>query len=76
VGVAVPLDDCFEFLGKSFSSMTDLESYANDAELLLGDSAGYWCVGQLIGHHPDSDDERRLVAELSGVFRTLWPAED
>lgn len=72
---AEAIDDCFEFLGKSFSTVTDAEALSTDAELLLGDSVGFWSVSQMLSRYADSEDERTLARELGLALRIGWPRE-
>ena len=74
-GIAA-FEDCKAFFDRTYDALERDTAYRDQPEFLGADAIGSWIVWNLVGHAPDSTDERRLVRVLGSLvthsFFTWW----
>lgn len=62
-------DDCKAFFERTYDGLAIMDEYRCDPRFLSSDSIGAWMAWNLLGHAPESEDEKRLI-RLVGAFVT------
>jgi hypothetical protein len=72
------VDDCRDFVDRTYDGLTSDPSYAADRKFLFSDSLGCWIVWNLVEHAPTTEDERRMARTLGAhvvhSFYSWWVA--
>ena len=63
------LHDCKIFFERTYDSLAKINEYKSDPQFLSSDCLGAWMAWNLLGHAPESDDERKL-SRMAGAFVT------
>jgi|CXWL01.1.fsa_nt_gi hypothetical protein len=63
------LHDCKAFFERTYESLAKMNEYRADPQFLSSDCLGAWMVWNLLGHAPESEDERKL-SRMAGAFVT------
>lgn len=62
-------EDCKAFFERTYDGLATLDEYRRDPQLLASDSIGAWMAWNLLGHAPESEDEKKLI-RLVGISVT------
>jgi len=65
--------DCKDFFDRALDALTNSD---HERQFVSSDAIGSWIVWNIIGHQPQSDEERRLVRHLGSLviraFSNWW----
>jgi hypothetical protein len=53
-------EDCKAFFERTYDRLAITDEYRRDPRFLSSDAIGAWMVWNLLGHSPESEDERKL----------------
>ncbi|MBX3348168.1 MAG: hypothetical protein KF747_05420 [Nitrospira sp.] len=62
-------EDCKTFFDRTYDNLAKMDHYRSDNRFLASDSLGGWMTWNLLGHAPESEDERGLI-RTTGSFVT------
>lgn len=62
-------EDCKAFFERTYDGLAIMDEYRRDPQFLSSDAIGAWMAWNLLGHAPESEDERKLT-RLVGISVT------
>jgi hypothetical protein len=62
------IEDCTQVVDRTYNGLQSSKEYSGETQLLFSDSLGFWVVGNLLDHMPESEAERQLVRVLGGAL--------